>query len=45
MIANCSRCGKEIYIPDRWSLTADDYSSSYCQDCALIIKQEKGEKK
>ena len=44
MIVNCSRCGKEIYIPDSWTLSADNWRNSYCQDCALIIGQEKEEK-
>jgi len=44
MIVNCSRCDKEIYIPNGWTLTANNWRSSYCQDCALIIEQEKEQK-
>ena len=44
MIAICAKCGKEIYIPNGWTLTADNWRSLYCQDCGLKIEQEREEK-
>ena len=40
MIANCANCGKEIIIPDGWTLTADAWKQVYCQDCELGIKNK-----
>jgi len=38
MIVNCVNCGKEIIIPDGWSLTADSWRQVYCQDCELEVR-------
>ncbi len=41
MIINCAKCGKEIIIPDGWSLTADSWRESYCYDCEVEIRNKR----
>jgi len=33
MILNCSRCEKEIFVPDSWTLSERDYKEILCQEC------------
>jgi len=42
MIANCPNCGKEIYILDSWTLTADSWKQVYCQECELEVRRKDG---
>lgn len=30
MLLNCSQCGKEVYIPDSWTRSSQDYQPILC---------------